>query len=166
MHSARVHRVKGATDLAEAHSSFYRRCGYHRGLQGEWMADFQTVKSYVHELHLVIVREDPAQHILVVEDNERGINSLVIDCEEPILILEQMIMDVPANPGDMFRRLLQMNRTLVHGAFALTEDGKRILFRDTLRLENLDLNEVQGTIEALSLAMAEHAVELIAFSRQ
>jgi hypothetical protein len=130
------------------------------------MADFQTVKSYVQELQLAIVSEDPAQDILIVEDNERGINNLVIDCEEPLLIFEQMILDVPAYPGDMFRRLLQMNRTLVHGAFALTEDGKRVLFRDTLRLENLDLNEVQGTIEALSLAMAEHAAELIAFSHR
>jgi hypothetical protein len=130
------------------------------------MADFQTVKSYVQELQLAIVSEDPAQDILIVEDNERGINNLVIDCEEPLLILEQMILDVPAHPGDMFRRLLQMNRTLVHGAFALTEDGKHVLFRDTLRLENLDLNEVQGTIEALSLAMAEHAAELIAFSHR
>jgi hypothetical protein len=130
------------------------------------MADFQTVKSYVQELQLAIVSEDPAQDILIVEDNERGINNLVIDCEEPLLIFEQMILDVPAYPGDMFRRLLQMNRTLVHGAFALTEDGKRVLFRDTLRLEHLDLNEVQGTIEALSLAMAEHAAELIAFSHR
>jgi hypothetical protein len=130
------------------------------------MADFQTVKSYVQELHLVIVSEDLAQHILVVEDHERGINNLVIDCEEPILVFEQIVLDVPSSPGAMFRRLLQMNRTLVHGAFALTEDGKRVLFRDTLRLENLDLNEVQGTIEALSLAMAEHAAELIAFSHQ
>jgi len=130
------------------------------------MADFQTVKSYVQELHLFIVREDPAQHILIVQDDERGINNLVIDCEEPILIFEQMIMDVPPNPGDMFRRLLQMNRMLVHGAFALTEDRKQVLFRDTLRIENLDLNEMQGTIEALSLAMAEHAAELIAFSHQ
>jgi Tir chaperone family protein CesT len=130
------------------------------------MADFQTVKLYVQELDLAIVSEDPAQDILVVEDNERGINNLVIDCEDPLLIFEQMILDVPAHPGDMFRRLLQMNRTLVHGAFALTEDGKRVLFRDTLRLEHLDLNEVQGTIEALSLAMAEHAAELIAFSQR
>ncbi len=130
------------------------------------MADFQTVKSYVHELHLFIVREDPAQHILIVQDDERGINNLVIDCEEPLLIFEQMIMDVPPNPGDMFCRLLQMNRTLVHGAFALTEDGKQVLFRDTLRIENLDLNEMQGTIEALSLAIAQPAAELIAFSQQ
>ena len=139
---------------------------YHRGLKGKLMADFQTVKHYVQELHLAIVKEDSAQHILIVEDDEHGIKNLVVDCEEPLLIFEQVIMEVPANPGDMFRRLLQMNRTLVHGAFALTEDSKRVLFRDTLRMENLDLNEVQGTIQALSLAMAEHATELIAFSQQ
>ena len=130
------------------------------------MADFQTVKHYLQELHLAIVKEDLAQHILVVDDDEHGIKSLVVDCEEPLLIFEQMIMEVPANPGDMFRRLLQMNRTLVHGAFALTEDGKSVLFRDTLRMENLDLNEVQGTVQALSLAMAEHAAELITFHQQ
>jgi hypothetical protein len=33
-------------------------------------------------------------------------------------------------------------------------------------LLNLDLNEVEGTIEALSLALAEHATELISLSRQ
>ena len=130
------------------------------------MADFQTVKSYLQELHMMIVKEDPAQQLLIVEDDEFGIKNLVIDCEEPLLIFEQVIMDVPAKPGDMFRRLLQLNRTLVHGAFALTEDSKRVLFRDTLRMENLDLNEVQGTMQALSLAMAEHATELIALSQQ
>lgn len=130
------------------------------------MADCQTVKNYLQELRLAIVKEEPAQQLFIVEDDERGIKNLVVDCEEPLLIFEQVIMEVPAKPGDMFRRLLQMNRTLVHGAFALTEDSKRVLFRDTLRLENLDLNEVQGTIEALSLAMAEHATELIAFSQQ
>ncbi len=130
------------------------------------MADFQTVKHYLQELHLAIIREDPAQHILIVDDDEHGIKSLVVDCEEPLLIFEQVIMAVPANPGDMFRRLLQMNRTLVHGAFVLTEDSKWVLFRDTLRMENLDLNEVQGAIQALSLALAEHAAELIAWSQQ
>lgn len=130
------------------------------------MADFDTVKGFLQELQLSVIREDPPEGLIVVEDEERGIKNLVVDCEEPILIFEQMIMPVPANPGDMYCRLLQMNRTLVHGAFALDEDSQMVLFRDTLQLENLDLNEVEGTIEALSLALAEHAEELIAFSHQ
>ncbi|MGE3539695.1 MAG: YbjN domain-containing protein [Candidatus Tectimicrobiota bacterium] len=130
------------------------------------MGDFQTVKSYVYELNLQIVSEDTAQELLIVEDDERGIKNLVIDCEEMIVVLEQVIMPVPARPGDMFRRLLQMNRTLVHGAFVLNEDGSAVLFRDTLRLTHLDLDELQGSIEALSLALAEHAAELLAFHQQ
>ncbi len=130
------------------------------------MADFETVKDYLLELGLAIIREDPQEELLVVEDESRGIKNLIIDCEAPIVIFEQMIMEVPPHPGEMFRRLLQMNRTLVHGAFALDEEGKRVLYRDTLQLAHLDLNEVEGTIEALSLALAEYADELIAFSRQ
>jgi hypothetical protein len=130
------------------------------------MADFATVKAFLQELNLSIVSETPAECILIVDDEERGIKNLVVDCEEPVLIFEQVVMPVPATSVDLFRRLLQMNRTLVHGAFTLDEDGGKILFRDTLRLENLDLNEVEGTIEALSLALAEHAAELLALSQR
>jgi hypothetical protein len=129
------------------------------------MADFTTVKEYLQELRLSVVREDAAEGLVVVEDEDRGIKNLFVDYEDPILIFEQMIMPVPDKPGELFRRLLQMNRTLVHGAFALDEEGQRVLFRDTLQVAHLDINEVEGTIEALSLALAEHAVELITLSR-
>jgi hypothetical protein len=46
------------------------------------------------------------------------------------------------------------------------EEGAVVLFRSTLQLANLDLNEVEGVIDALSLALAEHAEALIALSRQ
>ena len=130
------------------------------------MADFEDVRTFVQELQLSIVSEDPPEGILVVEDEDRGIKNLVIDCDDPVLIFEQLIMEVPGRPGDMFKRLLQMNRTVVHGAFAVDEDGGKGLFRDTLQLANLDLNEVEATVEALSLALAENAAELIAFSHQ
>jgi hypothetical protein len=54
----------------------------------------------------------------------------------------------------------------VQGAFALDEAGTRVLYRNTLQLAHLDANEVEGTIEALSLALAEFASELIAFNKQ
>lgn len=130
------------------------------------MADFVTVKSFLQELQLSITQEIPAECVLIVHDEDRGIKNLVVDCEDPILVFEQMIIPVPKNPGQMFQRLLQMNRTLVHGAFVLDEEGTRVLFRDTLRLTNLDLSEVEGTIEALSLALAEHANELLTFNQQ
>lgn len=130
------------------------------------MAYFETVKTYLQELHLSIVSENTAECLVVIEDEVRGIKHMVVDCEEPILIFEQVIMPVPEHPGELFCRLLQMNRTLVHGAFVLDEDATRVLFRDTLQLANLNLNEVEATIEALSLALAEHADELLSFSHR
>lgn len=130
------------------------------------MSDFDTVKQYLLDLNLSIVDEDPGEGLVVVEDEERGLKNLVVDCEDPILIFEQMIMPVPSNPGDLYQRLLKMNRNVIHGAFALDEDGRMVLYRDTLQLANLDVNEVQGTIEALSLALAEFGDDLIAFSHR
>lgn len=128
------------------------------------MSDFDKVKGFLADLDLRIVKEDAAEELVVVEDEDSGIKNLVVDCEDPILVLEQLIMEVPAETGDIYRRLLQMNRNLVHGAFVLDEDGKYVFFRDTLQLANLDFNELEGTIRALSLAMAENAAELVDFA--
>ena len=121
------------------------------------------VKGYLLDLDLTIVAENEADTLVVVDDEDNGIKQLVIDCEPPIVILEQLIGDVPPEPGDLFTRLLQMNNTLVHGAFALDETGRRIFYRDTLQLANLDLNELEGSIRALSLALAENGAELLAY---
>ena len=125
---------------------------------------FEKVKRYLLNLDLPIIEEDAAEELVVVRDEEAGINRLVIDCEEPLVILEQRIMDVPGSPDRLFKRLLQMNRTLVHGAFVLDEAGVQVIFRDTLQLETLDELELESAIDALSLAMAEYGSELLDFA--
>ena len=86
---------------------------------------FEMVKDYLMDLGIAIVREDPEEEMVVVSDPENGIHNLVIDCEDPILIMEQLIMEVPEDPKDLFENLLKMNRALVHGAFALDESGEK-----------------------------------------
>ena len=114
---------------------------------------FDLVKQYLFEMEIPIVSEDPEEELVIVEDEENGVKNLVIDCEAPILVLEQVIMRVPDHPSDLFERLLKWNREMVHGAFALDEDGKMVLFRDTLQLENLDRNELDGFVRA---GLVEH----------
>ena len=123
--------------------------------------NLDRVKGYLLDLDLTIVTENESEELVVVDDEDNGIKQLVIDCEPPIVVLEQLIAEVPAEPGDLFKRLLQMNNTLVHGAFVLDESGGRIFFRDTLQLANLDINELEGSIRALSLALAEYGAELL-----
>ncbi len=124
---------------------------------------FDKVRGYLLDLGLTITTEDEAEELVVVDDEENGVKKLFVDCEPPLVILEQLIGRVPADPGDLFARLLQMNNTLVHGAFVLDEDGARIFYRDTLQLANLDVNELEASIDALSLALAEYGAELLGY---
>ena len=125
---------------------------------------FELVKQYLHEMDLTIVSEVPEEGLVVVDDEEDGIKNLVIDCEDPILVIEQVIMQVKSDSGNFFKRLLQMNRSLVHGAFVLDEEAKLVIFRDTLQLENLDRNELEGSIHALGLALSEYGGELLEYT--
>ncbi len=127
---------------------------------------FEQVKEFVLELGLGIDQEIPEDEIVIVNDQERGIQNLVIDCEDDVLVLEQLIMESGhiAKP-EIFKRILQMNRELVYGAFVLNEEGDTLIYRNTLALENLDLNELESTINALSLGLAENGAELLEFSK-
>ena len=69
------------------------------------------------------------------------------------------------NNPEVLSKLLKMNRNLVHGAFVLDEEGENVLFRDTLQLENLDLNELKGSIDSLIIAMNEYVNEFIGFMK-
>jgi hypothetical protein len=130
------------------------------------MSHFDKVKGYLQELGFDFKNEDAAEEIVVIEDESQGIKNLVIDCEDPILILEQLVFDLKEGASaESLKQLLQMNRNMVHGAFAIDDSGKKVLFRDTLQLENLDLNELEGSINALSLAMAENSADLIQMAR-
>ena len=127
------------------------------------MGTFEQVKYMAMALGLTPENEDPAVELFTVTDEERGINNLVIDCEEPILVLEQVVAPVGANTD--FQKLLKMNRHMIHGAFALSDDGTMIIWRDTLQLANLDLNELEGSLNALSMTLAENADDLVEMSK-
>lgn len=125
---------------------------------------FECVKQYVTELGYAIDHEVPDEQLIRISDEASGIQGLLIDCEGDILVLEQFILELARPDTATLTRLLQINRELVHGALTLDEGGRRLIFRDTLQLENLDRNELEASIQAVSLMLAEHAAELIRFA--
>lgn len=127
------------------------------------MADFADVREMVLHLGFKPENVDLSEQLFRVSDESEGIKNLLVDCEDSILVLEQMV--IPVTETTDYLKLMQLNRELVHGAFCVDEDGKLILWRDTLRLDTLDQEELAGSIDALSLAMAEHARTLLAMSR-
>ncbi|MBU2511825.1 YbjN domain-containing protein [bacterium] len=127
--------------------------------------NFERIIDYSTQLGLDIIHRDDSEELVVVSNEDKGIYNLIIDCEEPILVFEQLIYSINKPSEKLFLRLLQMNRNLIHGAFVIDEDGKQLIFRDSLQIENLDFNEFEGTINALSLGLAEYSNELLALNK-
>ena len=130
-------------------------------------AHFDKVKEYILEMDFQIDEEIPEEEIVIIHDEDRGIRHLVIDCEEDVLVLEQPIVPLDEDASaEIYKRILQINRELVFGGFVLNEEGDTLLFRNTLALENLDLNELESSINALSLGLAENGEELLSFAQR
>lgn len=125
---------------------------------------FDKVKEYLLELDCNITYENQEEGVFVVEDEEHGIKNLVIGCADPLLIMEQFLFEIKNESVEMYRSLLQKNRDMIHGAFVIDDTGKKLIFRDTLQIENLDLNELEGSFNSLALLLSEYSDELIKFS--
>ncbi len=128
------------------------------------MSAFNKVKEYLVELEYNILSEDLGEELFVVEKEESGISQLIIDCEEPILIIEYPLFKINKGGEALYKELLVKNRDIIHGAFALADDNT-LIFRDTLQLENLDLNELDGSLESLELLLAEYGDRIIEISK-
>ncbi len=126
---------------------------------------FTKVKNYLIELECDIRFENESDGIIVIDNKEDGINNLVIGCADPLLIMEQFLFELSADNADVFKSLLIKNRDIVHGAFVLDETGTKIIFRDTLQIENLDLNEIEASINSLGLLLSEYSDQIIEFSK-
>ena len=111
-----------------------------------------------------ILEESPSEGIMITHNPEAGIDRLFIDCEDPILVIECPLFKLENTTTEVLADLLRKNRDIVHGAFVLTEDDL-LIFRDTLQLENLDKNELEGSLESLELLLAEFATQLIEISK-
>lgn len=131
------------------------------------MSYFEQVRQLLLDLGCDITFEEPNGELFIISDESRGINNMILDCEGDILIMEQIIVPIREEKPEHFKRLLQINRALVHGAFVLNssqEDYEIVAFRDTLQLPNLDPNELEGSLNALTLALIENLDELLYIS--
>ena len=129
------------------------------------MENYNKVKEYLLDLNYAISQEDQENQIFILNDESNGIKNLVICCADPILIMEQYMLDLNNPNTESLVKLLVKNRDIIHGAFALNEDGQKLIFRDTLQLSSLDKNELAGSINSLSLLISEFSEELVNISK-
>jgi len=126
---------------------------------------YKTVKDFLIQLNFNIIHENENDGIILISKENEGIKNLIIGVASPILIMEQHIFNIKNRNDNIYVSLLQKNRDIIHGAFVLDETGEKVIFRDTLQLENLDLNEIEGSLNSLSLLLSEYSEQIINFSK-
>ncbi|MDP4680682.1 MAG: YbjN domain-containing protein [Cyclobacteriaceae bacterium] len=127
---------------------------------------FQKVNEYLLELGYVKTYENEEDGLIVIENESQGIKNLVLAVADPLLIVEQFIVELNNPTAESYKQLMQKSRDVIHGAFVLDETGKKVLFRNTHELENLDLNEIEATFNSLALLLGEYSNEIIKLSQK
>ncbi|MCB9659748.1 MAG: hypothetical protein H6726_19020 [Sandaracinaceae bacterium] len=101
----------------------------------------------------------------LVRDPDWG-EHVVVNLAGPLVIFRMKVttLDAIERTEEFFATLLEMNaRDMIHGAYGIT-DGVVVL-TCTLRAENLDYNEFQGTFDDFSLALSNHLDTLRGFAK-
>lgn len=88
---------------------------------------------------------------------------LVLSIADSVLAFRLKLMDagnVPVVKREvLYRRLLELNASeMLHGAYGLEKNS--VVVTAALQLENLDLNELQATVDDIGMAASDHYVSL------
>jgi len=127
---------------------------------------FKKIESYISELGYSVSYQSTEKGIFLIESEADGIKNLIIGVAPPILIMEQFIFELKSDDKEIYKSLLKKNRDIIHGAFVLDEAGTKVIFRYTMQVENLDMNEFEGAINSLGLLLSEYYEQIIEFSKK
>jgi hypothetical protein len=127
---------------------------------------FRKIESFISRLGYSVICQDEKEGIFLIESEQDGIKNLIIGVAPPILIMEQYIFTLQSDSAEILKSLLQKNRDIIHGAFALDEEGRKVIFRYTLQIEHLDINELEGAFNSLGLLLSEYYEQIIEFSKK
>lgn len=125
--------------------------------------NFNKVKNYLLDLEYTIVSEDESTGVIKISKEQDGICNMVL-YTDGILTMEQALCQIKNPTKQVFEELLKKNRDIIHGAFALGENNL-LLFRDTLEIENLDKNEIEGSLNSLGVLLSEYSAQILEFAK-
>ncbi len=109
----------------------------------------------------------PESGIWVIHDEYDHIENIVVCNTPPVITFRVKLMEMPENArrAELCELLLEKNASeMVAGAYGI-EDGN-IVIVDTLQAESLDLNELQASVDGLSMAISLHYSILSKFLEQ
>jgi len=114
----------------------------------------EKLENYFIELGIPF--ENKGENLWIVTDDAKNLQKLLVTSEGPVITLTMNLMTIPEkNKEAFYKTLLTLNATdLIHGAYGIK--GNTVVWIDSLESDTLDLGELQGSLDAISLAVSQH----------
>jgi len=129
------------------------------------MAD-SKIEQYL--IDLMLTYQQLSSNLWLLDDEERSLQGVAVMQAEPLVIIRAEIMDVPDDDLlELYTKLLELNASdVIHGAYALDNDNKKIILIDTLHYDTMDYEDFRAALDSFSLALTEHYPILSKFRKK
>jgi hypothetical protein len=128
------------------------------------MISKEKLEGYMITLSLPF--EELGDNTWVINDDSKGLESVVILADDPLIVIRVKVMEVPKdNREEFFEQLLRLNaQDMIHGAYAL--EGNNVIIMDALLADTMDIEEFQASLDAIGMALSQHYQVLSKFRKK
>lgn len=114
----------------------------------------EKLEGYLIELSMPY--ENKGDNLWTITDSSKGFENVIVTLNEPVITINVNVMPVPsAQKEEFYETLLKLNATdMIHGAYGI--NGNNVVLIDTLEGETMDQEELQASLDAISLALSQH----------
>jgi hypothetical protein len=128
------------------------------------MRSVKDVEAYLDRMNRTFQRAPGTSETFLVSSGD-NYPPVALRVDPPLIVLRVRIGDVPDEPLELFRKMLELNAgQLVHSSYGVDEG--HILLSSALELENLDYNELEAALDEIGLALAQQVPALAALSKK
>ncbi len=114
-------------------------------------------------IHTELPFEQVNEGMWIIHDEHDFVDNIVVMHTPPVVTFRVKVLELAAVKGErrleLFERLLSYNATeMIAGAYGI--EGDAIVIIDSLQSENLDFNEFQASLDAITMSLREHYKQL------
>lgn len=122
------------------------------------------IEEYLIDIEMPF--EQVEQGMWLIQDELDYIGNIVLFHTPPVVTFRVKLMEIVELSADikseLYELLLRLNATdMVAGAYGL--ENNAVVIVDSLQSENLDFNEFQASIDAITMSIREHYHKIRAF---
>lgn len=114
----------------------------------------EKLEGYLIDLSIPF--ENKGENLWLISDISRGIENVIVSLNDQVITMSVTVMAIPsAKKDEFYETLLKLNATdMIHGAYGI--NGNNVVLIDSLEGSTMDLEELQASLDAISLALSQH----------